>query len=262
MKRYHAILTVTIVMALTAFTTSCQDYDDDQEFLSNVDMAYNATLATLVEPNFPAGVATIKKDNEEYAYVVNPGILSQYGIQHAGDRMFCRYIGVESPAGAQDSRAPYIHITELQQILTKDIDILTDTETDVYGNDGINCIAHHLGKEYLTLQFQIYGSNTGIKHRISLVAKEGDMPDKDGLLAVELRHNAEGDGMVFMGRPGYVSFSLAGAPGYDEGTLKGFKITYRSISDGKRTVTISYVDTKALQNFPFAQETWSNTKIK
>lgn len=248
---------------LIPFMQSCLNgYDDASEESTLNGMPYNAALATVVNPGEIPGEAVIDIDDKGHAYVVNPAILTRHEVNAAGNRIFCLYTHAESPSGMQDSKAPYIQIRELQKILTKEIDILHEGEEDVYGHDGINYIAHHLGKNYLTLQFQIYGSNTGIKHRISLVAEEGAKPDENGLLAVELRHNAEGDEQKYLSQSGYVSFPLSTVPGYVEGTLKGFKMKFQSLSGEKKSVTISHSNSKSQEFFPFTQENISNTKIK
>lgn len=85
------------------------------------------------------------------------------------------------------------------------MDTLKENDEDIYGHDGINLITPIMGKTHLTLMFQILGFNSNIKHRISLVATEGTVPDANGYMAVELRHNAEGDRQEYPS-PGYVSF--------------------------------------------------------
>lgn len=259
MKRIKVITTFIILILVIPFMSSClNDYDDDTDYLDN---PYNAALATVITPSNIAGEAKIENDNEGIAYVMNPDILTRYEVNKEGQRIFYRYVYVETPAGKENKEGPFIKITELQKILTKKIDILKEGDNDVYGNDMINYISYNLGKTHLTLQFQIYGSNTNIKHRISLVAKEGAIPDENGLLAVELRHNAEGDKQEIISAPEYVSFPLSSAPGYDKGTLKGFKMKYKSIYNGEEIVTISYNNSKA-KDFSFKWEAMFNTKIK
>ena len=135
-----------------------------------------------------------------------------------------------------------------------------ENEEDIYGHDGINLITPIMGKTHLTLMFQILGFNSNIKHRISLVATEGTVPDANGYMAVELRHNAEGDRQEYPSS-GYVSFPLLDVPGYKEGKLQGFKIKMNTINNGEETVTVSYNKSKST-NFPFIQKDISNTKIK
>ena len=65
------------------------------------------------------------------------------------------------------------------------MDTLKENEEDIYGHDGINLITPIMGKTHLTLMFQILGFNSNIKHRISLVATEGTVPDANGYMAVE-----------------------------------------------------------------------------
>ena len=58
------------------------------------------------------------------------------------------------------------------------MDTLKENDEDIYGHDGINLITPIMGKTHLTLMFQILGVNSNIKHRISLVATEGTVPDR------------------------------------------------------------------------------------
>lgn len=139
------------------------------------------------------------------------------------------------------------------------MDTLKENEEDIYGHDGINLITPIMGKTHLTLMFQILGFNSNIKHRISLVATEGTVPDANGYMAVELRHNAEGDRQEYPSS-GYVSFPLLDVPGYKEGKLQGFKIKMNTINNGEETVTVSYNKSKST-NFPFIQKGISNTKL-
>ena len=89
---------------------------------------------------------------------------------------------------------------------------------------------------------------------------EGTVPDANGYMAVELRHNAEGDRQEYPSS-GYVSFPLLDVSGYKEGKLQGFKIKMNTINNGEETVTVSYNKSKST-NFPFIQKGISNTKTK
>ena len=93
----------------------------------------------------------------------------------------------------RDRKGPFISIDYLQKILTKRMDTLKENEEDIYGHDGINLMTPIMGKTHLTHMFQRIGFNSNTKHLISLVATERSVPDANGYMAVELRHNAEGD---------------------------------------------------------------------
>ena len=231
---------------LIPFTQSClNDYDDDIYDIQ-AEMPFNAALATVVTPSEVPGEAVIESDNDGIAYVVNPDKLTRFETNNPGQRIFYTYINLS--------------LIHLQKILTKPMDTLKENDEDIYGHDGINLITPIMGKTHLTLMFQILGFNSNIKHRISLVATEGTVPDANGYMAVELRHNAEGDRQEYPS-PGYVSFPLLDVPGYKEGKLQGFKIKMNTINNGEETVTVSYNKSKST-NFPFIQKDISNTKIK
>ena len=226
---------------LIPFTQSClNDYDDDIYDIQ-AEMPFNAALATVVTPSEVPGEAVIESDNDGIAYVVNPDKLTRFETNNPGQRIFYTYINAANPTGDASKKGPFISI-------------------DIYGHDGINLITPIMGKTHLTLMFQILGFNSNIKHRISLVATEGTVPDANGYMAVELRHNAEGDRQEYPS-PGYVSFPLLDVPGYKEGKLQGFKIKMNTINNGEETVTVSYNKSKST-NFPFIQKGISNTKTK
>lgn len=241
---------------------SCLDVNDDAESLMSDNIPVNAALATVVVPGEAAGEAMIESDSEGRAYVVNPTILTYHKANNEGQRIFYTYRKAESPSG-DNGKSPFIEIIYLKKILTKPVDILKEGDEDTYGHDRINYLSYNIGKTHLTLQFQLLMTNgSNISHRISLVAKSDAVPDADGYLAVELRHNAEGDIQQHASNAEYVSFPLSSAPGYKEGTLKGFKMKYNSIYNGEETVTISFTTGKST-TFPFNWEgTTSNTKIK
>lgn len=253
---------VALAFILFPFMQSCVDIDDDIASANDTVNAYNTALATVITASEVPGAAVLEKDNGELAYVVNPEMLTLADANKEGQRIFYRYVGAESPNGQANSKGPYINITEIvMKILTKPIDFLREDEEDVYGQDGIYVASYSLGEKYLTLQFQVMASNKNIAHRISLVAKEDAAPDAEGYLTVELRHNAEGDTPESITSPGYVSFLLTDAPGYKEGTLKGYKMKYQSINQREETVTIN----KNAENKSISLLQWENTyntKIK
>lgn len=260
MKKYKAIITLIIAAILIPFMQSClKDYDDDLDNIQEA-MPFNAALATVMTPSEVPGEAMIESDNEGIAYVVNPDKLTRYDTNNPGQRIFYTYINATNPTGDASRKGPFISIDYLQKILTKDMDTLKVDQEDVYGHDGINLLTPNMGKTHLTLLFQILGSDSSIKHRISLVAAEDAVPDENGYMSVELRHNAEGDRQNFTGS-GYVSFTLSSVPGFKEGKLKGFKIKTKTINNGEKTVTVSYNNSKST-HLPFTQEELSNTKIK
>ena len=245
---------------LIPFTQSClNDYDDDIYDIQ-AEMPFNAALATVVTPSEVPGEAVIESDNDGIAYVVNPDKLTRFETNNPGQRIFYTYINAANPTGDASKKGPFISIDYLQKILTKPMDTLKENDEDIYGHDGINLITPIMGKTHLTLMFQILGFNSNIKHRISLVATEGTVPDANGYMAVELRPNAEGDRQEYPSS-GYVSFPLLDVPGYKEGKLQGFKIKMNTINNGEETVTVSYNKSKST-NFPFIQKGISNTKIK
>lgn len=263
MKKIKAKAAVAILILMFPFMQSCLGVDDDMEGLISDYLPYNTALATVITPSEIVGEAMIENDNEGDAFVVNPEILTRYEANNKGQRIFYNYVGADSPIGMHDSKGPYIKITDMLKILTKPIDFLKEDGEDIYGNDGIYIMSHNLSKKYLTLQFQIMVSGNSIKHRISLVAREGAVPDEYGYLPLELRHNLEGDKPEGISGPGYVSFLLTDAPGYKEGTLKGLNIKYETINYGETNLKVEFANSKAVaSDFTLTWENKYNTKIK
>ncbi len=261
MRELATWTTAVMFSLLVPFMSSCLDDDDSIEaMMSNNAASYYAALGTVVMPSFIAGEAMVESDDGDVVYVVNPDMLTLNDANKEGQRIFYNYVESGAPSGKENTHDTFIQMTDLMKILTKSIDFLSDEEEDVYGSDGIDILFYSLCKNYLTLQFQILASGGDISHRISLVSK-GESPDNDGFLPLELRHNAEGDKQL-EALPGYVSFLLTDAPGFKEGTLTGFKITYRSVSNGQQTKTFTLSkDSKAVPS-PFTWKEPCNTKIK
>lgn len=263
MKKIKAKAAVAILILMFPFMQSCLGVDDDMEGLISDYLPYNTALATVITPSEIVGEAMIENDNEGDAFVVNPEILTRYEANNKGQRIFYNYVGADSPIGMHDSKGPYIKITDMLKILTKPIDFLKEDGEDIYGNDGIYIMSHNLSKKYLTLQFQIMVSGNSVKHRISLVAREGAVPDEHGYLPLELRHNSEGDKPEGISGPGYVSFLLEDAPGYKEGTLKGLNIKYETINYGETNLKVQFANSKAgTSSFTLIWEDKYNTQIK
>lgn len=240
---------------------SClDDYDSDINDINN-SLPVNAALATVITPSEIPGEAIIESDNEGKAYVMNPQMLTYYEANNEGQRIFYTYTKTDNSNGGSNNKGPYVTLKTLYKILTKPMDKLAEGEEDIYGQDGINFISSNYGKTHLTLSFQILGSNSNIKHRISLVAAADAKPDANGYISVELRHNAEGDSQTSVSPVSYVSFPLSSVPGFAEGTLKGFKITMNTIYDGIDIVTINSENNKS-KSFQFTWEDLYNTKIK
>lgn len=264
MKKFNTIAAFAILVLIFPFMQSCLDVEDEMDGLISDNLPYNAALATVITPSEIAGEAMIENDNEGNAFVVNPDILTRYEANNEGQRIFYNYVDADSPIDMHDSKGPYIKITDMLKILTKPIDFLKEDGDDIYGNAGIYIMSHSLSKKYLTLQFQIMISGNSVKHRISLVAREGAAPDEHGYLPLELRHNPEGDKPEGISGPGYVSFLLEDAPGYKEGTLKGLNIKYETINYGETNLKVQFANSKAgvSDDFTLTWENKYNTQIK
>lgn len=259
MKKLKTIITAVALLLSVPFMQSCLDENDQFDNLAS-EMPSDATMATIITPSEIKGETIIDDDKTGHAYVVNPDILINKNANNPGQRIFYSYKSAESPKGPTDSRAPFIGITWMLKVLTKDMDTLTVEKDHLFGNDPINLKGIYVSKKHLNLQFQILGYNPNIKHRISLVAPLDAKPDAKGYLSVELRHNAEEDAPM---NPsfGYVSFILESAPGFKEGTLKGFIIKNKTMNSETETTEVSLqnISPKGL-NFKF--EYPSNTKTK
>ncbi|MGL4851106.1 MAG: hypothetical protein ACRC3Z_00405 [Phocaeicola sp.] len=196
---------------------------------------YFTELGTVRVVASDANLAVVEGDVYGKSTITNSNVLSHYEANSEGQRIM--YTFSEDQTSQSVTTDQVIRIYELYRVLTKPMDVLNAGEEDVYGDDKVNIVSYYLSDEHLNIQFQLLAQDRTIKHRISLVDTEGAYVDEQGYLHLEFRHNAENDRPVQLNW-GFVSYTLNSIPGYEEGVLKGFKISYQSIYDGEKSITL------------------------
>lgn len=100
-----------------------------------------------------------------------------------------------------------IKVEAIDEVLTKDVEILTAENDEAFGNDPIYIREGGLWVSggHLNVAF-VQNLPTKEKHRISLVTP-AIMPDAQGYIALELRYNNYDD-VTGVGMNGYVSYDL------------------------------------------------------
>lgn len=226
MKKVKSIFLATILSGSALSMQSCLD---DNDYAPNF-----IELGTVVSTSND-GTTEPVVDGDLYgeSYITNKSVLKSAEADTEGQRIMYRFTESQFHQPAEDGQKKQsIRIFEIYKVLTKPMDVRTEGEEDVYGNDPINIIYAYNSPKHLNIQYQMLTYSIDIKHRISLVGTPETTPDADGYIDVEFRHNADGDktsNLVW----GYVSYTLESLPGYKEGKLKGLNIRYNSIYGGE-----------------------------
>lgn len=174
-------------------------------------------------------------NSDSYGVLIpnNPNIISAKNADSIGQRVFININFPQEENKGKDT-SKRVNIFELFKALTKKADDLRaeDAENpESFGDAPIFIIPSEAGAyisdEHLNLEFYIFGEDTSIPHRISLLLTEDTKLDDEGLLKVELRHDNFSDGSrdKFWG---IASFTLASIPECSDPGFKGFRISYKS----------------------------------
>lgn len=223
MKIVKTKLTLLASFVATALSLSSCLSDGDNT-------PYFTELGTVRVASTESVLPIVEGDIYGKSTITNGSLLNHYEANVVGQRIM--YTFSEDQTSQEVATDQVIRIYELYKVLTKPMDTLLEEEEDIYGNDKINIIGNYISEEHLNIQFQILTQDRTIKHRISLVDTQGAYIDDKGYIHLEFRHNAEGDSQRELNW-GFVSYPLASIPGYEEGKLKGFKISYQSIYEGE-----------------------------
>lgn len=135
-----------------------------------------------------ASLLTIKKDLNNYGW---------HGLMDNGERLYPSNVRFTYNPGNEDKRA-IVYFSKIDQpvsgytynadvfnivdILTKDVDVLTDSALDTLGNHAVNITNAWIGGGYLNVEFQIKVDpyNTNQRLLVSVVDNQIDGEDKSG----------------------------------------------------------------------------------
>lgn len=199
------------------FLSSCLNNDEPEGFYS--------TLGTVTEVGTNL---TFESDSYGLLKPTNPNWFVAEKADSVGQRVLA---GVQFYDGKErngENTPASVQIVELYKVLTKKVDDIRNGEEDIYGDDPIHIAVASVTKEHLNIQFTLASSTSGKPHRISLVLTEESVPDENGILPIEFRHNAEGDLPDWDTRGwGIASYTLKSIDEkYPDTEIKGFKILY------------------------------------
>lgn len=216
-------------------------------FLRTLPLAISAGICSLLlssclddnqpETLYPTLGAVINEgklsiDSDSYGVLVptNPNRFTAAELDKNGQRVMINVLANEIEAPLPENEERKVKIIELYKVTTKDVN-RTDKEgnelQEEFGNHPIQITSASISKEHLNIQYRFKGNNQEIPHCISLVLKTVCQPDEDGLLPVELRHDAQQDELLHEFWS-VTSFRLSGITEYNQKDIKGFKITYNS----------------------------------
>lgn len=231
---------------LGTVATSCIDNDNYPELYPTMGTVTNLTSYSI--------------NSDSYGTLIpkNPDIISMYDADSIGQRILVNINFPDSENKSSNEKSgKEVTIYELYKVLTKKADDLRLPEADAnvdFGNDAIEITSATISEEHLNIEFNIYGKNETIPHRISLLLTEDSQIDDEGLLEVELRHNNNNDNgnTVYWG---IASFTLSSIPECSDENFKGFKIIYNSKNNsGLLKVWKQSVNTKAAGSIKATKE--------
>lgn len=232
MKKLN-LIPLFFLIALTPVLQSCLN-DNDSEY-------YNDSFA----------ISTIKlldKDKKDFYFILDDGNkmypsekpgMANYELKE-GQRAFVVFKELDEKI---DGYKYNIQVRNIVDILTKDIEYLTDANASDIGDDPINATYMWIAQGFLTIEFQYYGTQSSDKkHFLNLVVNK--LPNGSGqnsendYLELEFRHNMKGDEPVNLGE-GYVSFKLDKIAEEMKGK-KGLKIRINTIHEGVKFKKVDF----------------------
>ena len=228
MKKFkNKTLVGLLVIALGSCFSSCLD--------DNEPLAIFPTLGTI------SSTSPITIESDSYGAIVpkNPSLVTSQQADSVGQRVLTN-LYFDSDAEPQKGGSLSASILDIYKILTKPAEDLRNDDAplaDSFGNSPIQPTSLSLSKEHLNIQFNILGGNVVIPHRISLLLQPGTQLDVDGMMPVELRHDANGDSQTTF-YWGIVSFTLNSIPEFSDPACKGIKVYYNSGANLKASMSV------------------------
>lgn len=167
------------IIALLLGVSSCDK--DEQRSLEN----YWVSIASITHTNND-GTFTVQFDNGTSALTTENKRVSYDAI--TGQRVMINYALLSDSTGSQPRK---IKINSISNVEIKQIGTLTAANQDSIGNDPIDVDEIWVGGNYLNVSFSFYGDK--LQHLFSLVKNTTLTPSTDGMVHLELRHNAYED---------------------------------------------------------------------
>lgn len=236
MKKFQLIALVAL-LSITPIFQSCLNTDSDEDMIVTCPDSGLFSMGTVKIPdaNMPRDFY-FALDNGAKLFPGDTTLVKNY-IAIDNQRVFVGYLRMEGLISGFDVNG---RIFSLENILTKDIIALTKENADSIGNDDINLTTRILNEDFLTLEYQYFGSgDKNKKHMLNLVENLTDTKDSDQeYVCLEFRHNAYDDPPLKAG-PGVVSFKLENIREQMKGK-KGLKIRVKTIYDGVQDYKVDF----------------------
>lgn len=235
MKKFK-LIALAALLSITPLLQSCLNTDDTDMIVTCPDGGLFA-MGTVKVPdaNTPRDFYFALDDGAKL-FPGDTTLVKNY-TPTDNQRVFVGYLKMEEPISGFDVSGK---IFSLENILTKDIIALTEENADSIGNNGINLTTRILNADFLTIEYQYFGSGDKNKlHMLNLVENLTDTKDsEEGYICLEFRHNAFDDAPLKAGL-GVVSFKLENIKDQMKGK-KGLKIRVKTIYDGVQDYKVDF----------------------
>lgn len=196
--------------------------------------------------NYDLAIGTLQKDADDFYYLqldndkklfARDSSAIHYHKVGVGKRILAQFRYLEEEIGKDYEYS--ILIDDIYPILTKPVIKITPEKEDSIADDKIEVINYWISKQYLNIEYQVWGGNS-IPHMLNLVEVEEPKDPEEGYVSLEFRHNRFNDPENHM-YSGIVSFDLS-ALGYQPGAegVKGIKVRVNTIYQDHRTYKIDY----------------------
>jgi hypothetical protein len=246
------ILSLAVMLLAGTIFTGCSWNDNNNDSGSNI------ALVT-INVNTDKSVWGLTDENKKVYFNPSSSVLAKYTAV-TGQRAIIYFNVLSTAMSGYDYNA---QITAIEDILTKNVTVVTTAAQDTLGTDGIKIVNAWIAGGYLNMQVQMYYGGT-VQHFISLEDNQyNPIPAEQNAdyVCLELRHNARNDsrqsGTL---ATGYVCFKLANYDPNSQGK-NGIYLRYTQIdSDEYAYLTIKPTTTSVLKNGGFANVSWSLAK--
>lgn len=208
-----------------AFTSCTLDQDDD---IANLENNAAGTFSTLGTVYVNEELITIESDRYGTLIPENAETITAIDADSTGQRILIGFVYLnEANALSVHESYPVRIVDLLYKVETRFPDILAEEETsDRFGNAPLQIVEATTGKNHLNIQYR-YNGSTDAHHRFSLVIKENETMDAEGLLTAEFRHDTHND-LSNETCESIISFTLESLDTYASSACKGFRILYNS----------------------------------
>ncbi|MFA8436108.1 MAG: NigD-like protein [Marinifilaceae bacterium] len=217
------ILLWMVVLTAMGFT-ACESNDDDYS-LGKYWLSYGVIEGE--EDSFH-----LKLDNGEILFPSATAVPT-FPIED-GKRVLANYTILDEATGYEDIDY-LVKVNWLEEILTKDIIDLTESNADSIGNDPVQLHDIWLGGGFLNVNFAFDGGGTS--HMINLVRVES--ADPKGPVQLELRHNRKDDDDHYWVKA-TASFRLESIEEAQKDSVE-FVVTIKGYEDKSHTFNGTYV---------------------